>query len=64
VITVAAAAIHLEGNQPAPSGLALWGLGIVLAGARLGGLLHPRRAVYGLGQALSRWCDGDDASWR
>ena len=49
VITVTAAAIHLEGNQPAPSGLALWGLGIVWLALGWGGLLHPRRAVYGLG---------------
>lgn len=49
VITATAAAIHLEGNQPAPSGLALWGLGIVWLALGWGGLLHPRRAVYGLG---------------
>jgi hypothetical protein len=49
VVTVTAAAVHLEENQPAPTGLALWGLGIIWLALGWGGLLRPRRAVYGLG---------------
>jgi hypothetical protein len=49
VVTVTAAAVHLEENQPAPTGLALWGLGSIWLALGWGGLLRPRGAVYGLG---------------
>ena len=53
VITVTSAAAHLDGRQPAPGGIAVWGLGVIWLALAWGGLLQPQRADYVLGTAAT-----------
>ena len=65
VITVTAAAVHLEGKSARTERLSFVGTGHRLVGARLGRAASaPACGVRAGSWRFSRWCDDDDASWR